>query len=286
MAEIRIDAEKCTGCGACVDVCNVTHVYKMQEKIAVVSSERRCWQCGQCVAVCPVDAIEHSDFPLEDCLPVEKFSDKEIEQMNAIMQSRRSVRVFKNKPVERSVIEDLIKKASGAPSAKNRQAVDWIAVDDPDKIASLREKTIAVLGNAAKELRIKAEDSSVDESLQRQHLMYAKSLEYLERRQERGEDALFYDAPVLLLVHVPEGEFGEADAVYAGYGLMLAAHLEGLGSCQIGYFSVALRQDGSLQDEVGVPEGREIKLAMIIGYEKYRYRREIPRRMPDVKWVG
>ncbi|MDX9864431.1 MAG: nitroreductase family protein [Anaerolineaceae bacterium] len=286
MSAIKINVEKCIGCGACVDVCNVTHVYKMQEEKAVVSSERRCWQCGQCVAVCPVDAIEHADFPLEKCPPVEKFTDTEIERMNAVMQSRRSVRVFKNKPVERSVIEDLIRKASGAPSAKNRQAVDWIAMDEPDKIASLREKTIAVLGDVAKELRIKAEGPDLDEALQRQHLMYAKSLEFLERRQERGEDALFYNAPVLLLAHVPNGEFGEADAVYAGYGLMLAAHLRGLGSCQIGYFGVALDQDMSLQNEVGVPEGREIKLAMIIGYQKYRYRREIPRRMPDVKWVG
>ena len=286
MTEIRIDIETCTGCGACVDVCNVTHVYKMEDKKAVVVSERRCWQCGQCVAVCPVDAIEHSDFPLDDCPPIAKFTDAEIAQMNAMMRSRRSVRVFKNKPVERRVIEGLVRQASGAPSAKNRQAVDWIAIDDPDKIASLREKTIAVLVEAAKELRIKAEDEKLDESMQCQYLMYAKSLEFLERRQDRGEDALFYDAPVLLLAHVPEGEFGEVDAIYAGYGLMLAAHLQGLGTCQIGYFGVALDQDVSLQEEVGVPEGREIKLAMIIGYQKYRNRREIPRRTPDVKWIA
>jgi nitroreductase/ferredoxin len=286
MVEIKVDLEKCTGCGACVDVCNVTHVYKMQEMKAIVSAERRCWQCGQCVAVCPVDAIEHSSFPLEDCPPIAKYSGEEIARMDAIMQSRRSVRVFKNKPVERSVIEDLVKKANGAPSAKNRQAVDWIAIDDPAKIADLRAKTIAVLGAAAKELRVKAENESFDEALQREHLMYAKSLEFLQRREDRSEDALFYDAPVLLMAHVPEGEFGEADAVYAGYGLMLAAHLQGLGSCQIGYFSVALEHDKSLQNEVGVPEGREVKLAMIIGYQKYRHRREIPRRAPDVKWVG
>ena len=286
MTEIKIDAEKCTGCGACVDVCNVTHVYKMKDKKAIVSSEQRCWQCGQCVSVCPVDAIDHSEFPLEACPPIAKFSEADIARMNEAMQSRRSVRVFKNKPVERSVIEDLIKKASGGPSAKNRQAVDWIAIDNPEKIASLRAKTIIVLVEAAKKLRIKAEDEQLGEAAQRQYLMYAKSLEFLERRQDRGEDALFYDAPVLLMAHVPEGEFGEADAVYAGYGLMLAAHLQGLGSCQIGYFNVAFEQDASLQVELGVPAGREIKLAMIVGYQKYRYRRQIPRRTPDVMWVG
>lgn len=285
MSEITIDVEKCTGCGACVDVCNVTHVYKMEEKKAVVSAERRCWDCGQCVAVCPVDAIDHSNFPLDECPPVEKYNRDEINRMYAAMQNRRSVRVFKDKPVERSMIEELVKVSCGAPSAKNRQKVNWIAIDDEARIANLREKTLGVLGEAATELRGKAEDESLSEAAQREHLMYAKSLEFLQRRQDRGEDALFYDAPVLLLAHVPEGEFGEADAVYAGYGLMLAAHLRGLGTCQIGYFNVALEQDASLQDGLGVPKGHEIKLVMIIGHQKYRYRRGIPRRMPEVEWV-
>ena len=77
----------------------------------------------------------------------------------------------------------------------------------------------------------------------------------------------------------------KADVVYQAYSLMLAAHLRGLGSCQIGYFNVALEQDASLQDGLAVPKGREIKLVMIIGHQKYRYRRGIPRRTPEVEWL-
>jgi nitroreductase/NAD-dependent dihydropyrimidine dehydrogenase PreA subunit len=285
MVEITINTSTCTGCGACAAVCNVTQVYRMEDGKAVVASARRCWECGQCVAVCPVDAIDHSVFPLEDCPRFDPFTAEESGRMIEAMQSRRSVRVFKDKAVERAVVEELVRTSRGAPSAKNRQAVDWIAMDDPAKIADLREKTIAVLGEAAKELRIRAEDPVESEAMQRQHLMYAKSLEFLQRRQERGEDALFYDAPVLLVAHVPEGEFGVEDAVYAAYGLMLAAHLLSLGTCQIGYFGVALEQDPALQEEVGVPAGRKIALVMILGYQKYRYRRQIPRRVPDVTWV-
>lgn len=285
MTEIMIAFEKCTGCGACADVCNVTQVYKMQDKKAVVVSARRCWQCGQCVAVCPVDAITHSAFPLEKCPPVGEYSAAEILRTNSVLQSRRSVRVFKNKSVERSVIEDLIKVSRGAPSAKNRQTVDWIAIDNQEKITQLRIKTVAVLGDIARDLRIKAQGPGLDEKLQRQHLLYAKSLEFLERKQDRGEDAVFYRAPVVLLAHVPLGEFGVEDAVYAGYSLMLAAHMQGLGTCQIGYFSIAVAQNKDLLRDVGVPEGREIALAMILGYQKYRYRREIPRRTPEVVWI-
>ncbi|MBT3378572.1 MAG: 4Fe-4S binding protein [Lentisphaerae bacterium] len=51
----KIDAEKCTGCESCVDVCPVEAI-AMADGKAVVSDE--CIDCGQCVDECPVEAIE------------------------------------------------------------------------------------------------------------------------------------------------------------------------------------------------------------------------------------
>jgi len=61
---IRIDHENCIGCGACVDVCNVTKVFQLSDGKAQAVHPGRCWQCGQCVAVCPVDAVQHEIFPI------------------------------------------------------------------------------------------------------------------------------------------------------------------------------------------------------------------------------
>jgi len=53
---VTVDADKCTGCGECVDVCPV-EVYEMQDgKSAPVNAEE-CLGCDSCVEVCEAGAI-------------------------------------------------------------------------------------------------------------------------------------------------------------------------------------------------------------------------------------
>ena len=57
MAQImvaKIDKEKCTSCGTCVDACPVEAI-KMKEKAEV--DEETCIDCGTCVDECPEGAI-------------------------------------------------------------------------------------------------------------------------------------------------------------------------------------------------------------------------------------
>ncbi len=51
---VTIDKEKCTACGACVDVCPVDAI-KIEDKAVV--DEETCIDCGTCVDECPVEAI-------------------------------------------------------------------------------------------------------------------------------------------------------------------------------------------------------------------------------------
>lgn len=52
---VKISAEECVGCEACVPVCPVEAI-SMQDGVAVIDQDA-CTQCEICVPTCPVEAI-------------------------------------------------------------------------------------------------------------------------------------------------------------------------------------------------------------------------------------
>ena len=66
---------------------------------------------------------------------------------NAVIENiltRRSVRAFQEKPIDREAIETLLQCATHAPSAMNRQTWHFSAVLNPEKI----QKLAAAMGKA------------------------------------------------------------------------------------------------------------------------------------------
>jgi ferredoxin len=52
---VKVDPEKCVGCGACLDVCVFLGRNIIDGKAVI--DEERCLGCGRCEQVCPNDAI-------------------------------------------------------------------------------------------------------------------------------------------------------------------------------------------------------------------------------------
>ena len=284
MANITIDQGKCTGCGACVEICSVTHVYSFQGIKPKAISPSRCWNCGQCVAVCPVDAIEHSSFPLDLC-PLIKHDENDLEKLTGMLRERRSTRVYQEKPIQREKVEELVNIARWAPSGRNLQAISWLAVDDQIIISAISVEIVERLQGHAVELRdsVTSTSSAHEKKLA---LMQAKTFEHLGRRLEKGEKPIFFGAPVVLFAVTPNSHFGRDDAVISGYTMQLAAVQMGLATCQIGYFIAALEYDANLgRDILNIPEDHTIQMVIALGFPKFIMRRSVNRKPLEFNWV-
>jgi len=107
-ANIFLDIDKCTGCGLCVEVCKDFSYRIVDHK--VVKADKPifgCVACGHCMMVCPTGVIAIEGRTLS---PVQLFDlpDKSTaptyNSLLAMLQRRRSVREFKDLPVEAGII--------------------------------------------------------------------------------------------------------------------------------------------------------------------------------------
>jgi len=54
----KVNKEKCTGCGTCVEECPVEAIIVDEEAGCAVVDEEECVDCGACEEVCHTEAIK------------------------------------------------------------------------------------------------------------------------------------------------------------------------------------------------------------------------------------
>ena len=97
---IQIDREKCTGCGACVRDCP-RGILELRDNKAE-RLEDSCILCGHCYCVCPAEAVGYDpEDGTDGSVPLADESWRlDPDTFLTAIKARRSVRVFRDRPVE------------------------------------------------------------------------------------------------------------------------------------------------------------------------------------------
>lgn len=272
MTEIVIDPHKCNRDGICAASCPL-HLFKIDAdtKIPYLDEERAdsCISCGHCISVCSQDALTLNGVSPEQLTLIKPELASSPETVEQLLRTRRSIRRFKNKPVDKQTLSKLIDMANYAPTGRNQREISWRLINDKQKINDLAGHVIDWMRKVSK--------------------LNKESAELFERlivAWEKGHDGILRDAPALAIAVAPKSfPIASEDGSTALAYLELAAPSLGLGTCWGGYFYFAASSSKEIQNIVSISDDEKCVGAAMIGYPSFKYYR-IPQRDPaKIEWI-
>ncbi|MGQ9857538.1 MAG: nitroreductase family protein [Thermodesulfobacteriota bacterium] len=270
---IQVDKEKCRKDRICASVCPMGIIRLKGDDgfpEMVADGGKVCLLCGHCVAVCPHGALSHEVVPIEACPPIREELSLDLQRAVQFLRSRRSVRVFKDQPVEREKIQQLIEIARYAPTGSNSQLVQWTVFTQKEHIHALARMAVDWIR--------KLVEGGPKPGVPAYMPMIVAGW-------DAGRDTVLRNVPCLIIASTPrDNPNGMVDLTLALCYLELAATTMGLGTCWAGLLQRALVFWEPLKQAVGLPEGHTNHYPMMLGYPKFRYHRLPERKPPSITW--
>ena len=269
---IKVDESLCIGCGGCIRACPGGLITKQEFPIPIANAWDLCIDCGHCVAICPTEAMHQRSMGPEDCEPFDIHLVARWERVRQFMISRRSVRGYVRRPVEKEKILQLLDVARYAPNGANRQVIRWLVIDAPAAVHRIAELTVEWM-------KVVKEANPA--------LYQEAKLDVFVDTWAAGQDRISRGAPCVIQAWAPKNErTAPPAAMIAIAHIQLAANAIGLGTTFTGSINTASQAYPPLIEALDMPEGYMPHGTFVIGYPAEKFLRIPVRRPVDVTWRG
>lgn len=253
--KIKVNQERCIGCGLCVKDCVAHNIVMKQEKASIIAHD--CVMCGHCVAVCPQRAVAISGYE-EKPVVIGQERRLDPEAVLDVIRFRRTIRQFQDTRIPDAVVRRILEAGRYTHTATNMQDVSYIVLD--------QEKD-------------RMEQYAVD--LFRKVKPVAGLFSSVARRNEIGKDFFFFQAPLVIVVVAKN----MGNGYLAAQNMEFVAEAHGLGVLFSGFFSVAVNVSPKLRKALGIPKGKRVATTLVLGYPKVKYQRSAQREKVDVRYL-
>jgi len=288
-----IDQEKCTGCGLCVEVCSDAVIELIDGKAVAThkNSVFGCIGCGQCMAVCPEGAISVTGRCIspDDIFLLGDQSEKaSYDSLVSLYQHRRSIRDFRDKPVEQELIDKILAAAATAPMGLPPSDVSVLVLNGKEKVFQFSKDYCEYLEN------LKWMVAPIGLFFMR--VFYGKENGDMFRdfikplihsytgQMKKGHNIVMYDAPLAFYFY-GSPYTDPADPIIACTYAMHAAEALGLGTCMLGGMHPFFQSGGAakkFREKQGIRFKSKEGLFLIVGYPKVKFKNGIRRTFANV----
>lgn len=259
----QVDQFKCIRCGECVNECPV-NILVIGDQTPFVADGRGgdCIGCQHCLAVCPEGAVSVLGLRPADSYPLSGADMPTFAQIDRLIRGRRSVRRYRDDPVDQATIEELLHTAFQAPSGRNDRQVSYSVVGTREAMDRVRAQVF----------------DGLSELISKQGLPagYEFFVDIVNGWKMYQADVLFRWAPHLVIACAPEDSAsGEADGIISLSYFEIAAQTYGIGTLWNGLVKIAIRMLPEVRTALGIPDNNRVAFAMSFGWPDVSYARSV-----------